>query len=260
MKNTKRTIRTLLIIAIFTAFFSAVRVSAASGLNRKSAVITAGKTVQLTVADKGKATWSSSRKEVAAVSSKGKVTGKKAGTATVSVTVGKKKYSCKITVKAKEAASSMKIEKTDEAITLNNQSTLVLDQNTNGMSAEEAKVYRTIMAKKKSFPEGMKWTNANYYAWNGGIYRGGYGCAGLAFLLSDAAFGNRPAVQHMNFGSIKVGDIVRMEYNTHSVIVLKIVGSTAVVAEGNFDGKVHWGRTISLSEIRATGTYVITRY
>lgn len=50
--------------------------------------------------------WTSNKKSVATVSSKGKVTAKKAGTATITATVGGKKYTCKVTVAKKPAAVS----------------------------------------------------------------------------------------------------------------------------------------------------------
>ena len=46
-----------------------------------------------------------------------------------------------------------------------------------------------ILAMQEEYPEGMPWTNDNYYSWSAGVYSGGYGCAGFAFLLSDAGFG-----------------------------------------------------------------------
>ncbi|MCI9063765.1 MAG: Ig domain-containing protein [Clostridia bacterium] len=46
-----------------------------------------------------KVKWSTSNKKVATVSSKGRVTAKKKGTATITAKVGNKKYKCKITVK-----------------------------------------------------------------------------------------------------------------------------------------------------------------
>ena len=250
MKNTKRTIRALLILAVIATIFTAINVSAATGINRKKATVTVGKTVQLTVADSGKVSWESSKKTVATVTSKGKVTGKKAGTATITAKVGKKKYTCKVTVK--KASSS--------SLNLKSNGTLALDNNTTGMTAEEVKVYRTIMAKKASFPEGMTWTNSNYYAWNGGLFRGGYGCAGIAFLMSDAAFGTVTAERHTNFDNVKVGDILRVDYDSHCVLVLKVVGDTFVVMEGNYNGCIHWGRTISRAEVKRSGSYVITRY
>lgn len=51
-----------------------------------------------------KVKWSSSRKSIATVSSKGKVTAKKPGTAVITAKVGKKKLTCKITVKKRISA------------------------------------------------------------------------------------------------------------------------------------------------------------
>ena len=55
---------------------------------------------------KKKAKWSSSNKSVATVTSKGKVTAKKKGTATITAKVGSKKYTCKITVKPAQISKS----------------------------------------------------------------------------------------------------------------------------------------------------------
>ena len=50
----------------------------------------------------GTVKWSSNKTSVATVSSSGKVTAKKAGTATITATVSGKKYTCKVTVKEKK--------------------------------------------------------------------------------------------------------------------------------------------------------------
>jgi len=78
--------------------------------------------------------------------------------------------------------------------------------------------------------------------------------------MSDTVFGDKPAKLHTNYNNIRVGDIIRMNGNTHSVIVLKVVGDTFVVAEGNYNASIHWGRLIKRSEVKATGTYVMSRY
>ena len=71
-------------------------------LNKKTATITEGKTLQLKISGtKQKVKWTSSKKSVASVSSKGKVTARKPGKATITATVGGKKYKCKITVRKK---------------------------------------------------------------------------------------------------------------------------------------------------------------
>lgn len=201
-------------------------------LNSKSLTLSKGKTYQLKITGTSAESWSSNDESVASVSSKGKVTAKNAGKATITCK-GKngKAYKCKVTVE----------ENSSSALT-------------------EKQVYADMIAMKSKYPEGMKWTNANYYAWKGGIYSGGYGCAGFAFAISDAAFGDLPARKHTDFSSIRVGDIVRMNNDTHSVIVLEVKENGVVVAEGNYNSSVHWGRQISFSAIRSTGTYVLTRY
>ena len=121
-------------------------------------------------------------------------------------------------------------------------------------------VYNSMIALKKDYPTGTPWDNSNYYEWKGGVFTGGYGCAAFAFMLSDAAFGNRKAKQVYNFDNIQVGDILRINDDTHFVIVLSIDGNTYTVAEGNYNKAVKWGRKISLSSIKANGTYILTRW
>lgn len=71
-----------------------------SGLNYSDRVAYVGDTYQFEVFNaKGKVKWTSSKKSVAEVSSKGKVKIKKKGTATIKATVGKTTYTCKLTVK-----------------------------------------------------------------------------------------------------------------------------------------------------------------
>ncbi len=69
-------------------------------LNKKTLTLGSGKTYKLKLKNipaKKKVKWSSSKKRVATVSKKGKVTAKKAGTANIYAKVGKKKYACKVT-------------------------------------------------------------------------------------------------------------------------------------------------------------------
>lgn len=125
----------------------------------------------------------------------------------------------------------------------------------------ESEVYAAMIAMQKVLPEGTKSTNADYYAWKGGIFRGGYGCAAFAFRLSDTAFGSLPARQFTDYKQLRVGDLLRMENDTHFVVVLEIRANAIVVAEGNYNEQVHWFREIPMTEVFSAGTvYGITRY
>lgn len=106
MKITKKILAVLLSLVLLLTLIPSLsmeNVSAAqkkAKLNKSKATIYVGKTVTLKLKNnKKKVKWSSSNKKVATVSKKGKVTGKKAGKATITAKVGKKKYKCKVTVK-----------------------------------------------------------------------------------------------------------------------------------------------------------------
>ena len=118
----------------------------------------------------------------------------------------------------------------------------------------ESEVYKAMVALKSDYPEGMAWTNDNGYSWKGGIFSTGYGCAGFAFILSDAAFGDLPArmVSDFIYADIRVGDILRINNDSHSVIVLEKHSDHVVIAEGNYNNSIHWGR--KLDRISSTGS------
>lgn len=69
-------------------------------ISQKTLTLEVGKSKTLKVSGTGKkVTWTSSKKSVAVVSTKGKVTAKKEGSTVITATVNKKKYTCKVTVK-----------------------------------------------------------------------------------------------------------------------------------------------------------------
>lgn len=96
----------LVLVFIFSGITEPQYVFAAKKvtLNRKKVVITVGKKVKLKLKNtKKKVKWTSLNKAVASVNKKGLVKAKKKGTAKIRAKVGRKKYICKITVKAKAA-------------------------------------------------------------------------------------------------------------------------------------------------------------
>ena len=73
-------------------------------INAKKKTLYVGNTYKLKITGtKKKVKWSTSNKKVATVNSNGKVIAKKQGTITITATVGKQKFKCKITVKAKNS-------------------------------------------------------------------------------------------------------------------------------------------------------------
>ena len=131
--------------------------------------------------------------------------------------------------------------------------------------------YKTV----SGYEQGAPWTddtfipgtNSNTYTWKGGtadgLPNGGTGCAAFSFILSDAAFGNLPARKldngNFTFSDVKVGDILRVNNNSHSVIVLHVGDDGVVIAEGNFNRSVNWGRAMTKAEVEAA-TFLVTRY
>ncbi len=135
-----------------------------------------------------------------------------------------------------------------------------VDDDSYDFNEEEMSIHKSMLALKEQYPEGMRWTNDNYYEWKGGIYTGGYGCAAFSYMLSDAAFKNLPARMHSDFNNLRVGDILRINNDTHYVIIIGLNDSGVILAEGNFNSSVHWGRKISFERIKAIGNYILTRY
>lgn len=129
---------------------------------------------------------------------------------------------------------------------------------------DEDEVQKVIYSLQDDYPEGMFWTNeSNSYMWDGGIYGTGYGCAAFTFLLSDEAFGLLPAKQIKNgnfeFEDVRIGDILRVDDDTHSVIVIDRDDNGVTVAEGNYNSSIHWGRKFTVKEVEAAD-YILTRY
>ena len=115
MKRLKKTSIILLMCMLLSVIVMPVSASAAK-LNKKSISLNVGKTYTLkATGTKGKITWTSSKKSVATVSSKGVVKAKKKGTAVITVKYGKnKKLTCKVTVK--QPVKSIKLNKTSATL------------------------------------------------------------------------------------------------------------------------------------------------
>ncbi|MDE6919492.1 MAG: hypothetical protein K2P89_06290, partial [Lachnospiraceae bacterium] len=84
--------------------------------------------------------------------------------------------------------------------------------------------------------------------------------AGFAFAFMYEVLVYSKAKIHTDYNNIKVGDILRVENNTHSVIVLEVRENSVIVAEGNYNASIHWGREIPKSNLVDPSSYIMTRY
>lgn len=92
----------LLVSGSFLENAMSVKAKAKIALNKKKITLTVGKKTKLKLKNyKKKVKWSTSRSKVAAVNKAGVVTAKKKGTAKITAKAGKRKYTCKVTVKGK---------------------------------------------------------------------------------------------------------------------------------------------------------------
>lgn len=90
-------------------------------LNMKNKTLAVGQKCQLKVknADKKKVKWSSTKKKIATVSKKGKVTAKKTGTTKIRAKIGKKVLVCKIVVKKAKTKSPSTVQQPSAKVTEN---------------------------------------------------------------------------------------------------------------------------------------------
>lgn len=134
-----------------------------------------------------------------------------------------------------------------------------------------SEVYEILIGMQSVYPEGKYWTDASsgLYTWKGGtgnnreIANMGTGCVYFCFHLSDTAFGTLPArltrTGGFTISDVRVGDLLRTDFNTHSVIVLQVHEQSVLIAEGNYKKSIHWGRVLSKSEVE-NADHLITRY
>ena len=100
MKKVKKLSLLLLLCFLTTMMFMPMSVSAAAKLNKKSITLKEDETCTLKVSGtKQKIKWTSSNRSIATVSKKGVVKGVTAGKCTITAKYGKKKLTCKVTVK-----------------------------------------------------------------------------------------------------------------------------------------------------------------
>ncbi len=111
MKKIKKISLIITVLALFMAL--SMTSTAAVKISKKSLTLVKGQTAVLKISGtKKNVQWSSSKKSVAAVTRTGKIVAKKKGTAKITAKIGRKKYTCKVTVKdrltARQAEKAVK--------------------------------------------------------------------------------------------------------------------------------------------------------
>lgn len=135
----------LLICCLLLSSICFVEANAASiKLNKTKISLKSGKTFQLKLnGAKGKIKWKSSKKTIASVNSKGKVTGKKSGKAKITATYKGKSYKCSVNVKK---VTIKKISLNKSKLTINKGKTATL---------------KCTVKPKTASNKKLKWTSSN---------------------------------------------------------------------------------------------------
>ena len=119
------------------------------------------------------------------------------------------------------------------------------------MPSEEA-VHKMIIELQKLYPNGSRAADS----------------AKFANQISVAVFGSyhvRPERKHSDFDELMVGDIARINNDTHSVVILDISDKFVTVVEGNstlisLTGRVRWGYAYPIDEFKEAFNHALTRY
>ena len=137
----------------------------------------------------------------------------------------------------------------------------------------ETDVYNRIMERQyvEGYTEGTPWDNSHTYRNTveyDGYPAGCYGAGGcFAFMMDMMEYASNYEYPirvvhgtYDNLPKLHVGDGVRVNNDTHSVLIIEVHsdGHTVTVAEGNFNRSVHWGRVIDLADPSSGFCYIST--
>lgn len=129
----------------------------------------------------------------------------------------------------------------------------------NGKEINDENIREILNGLREEYPEGTTWNLGTYYSSEGLQFRG-VGCAAFAAMCTDKVWGDNPGTRYEGFESIRVGDILRVKYDSHSVVVLEVLPDSVIVTEGNYQGIVHWDRELSRSYLENGRFFGTTRY
>lgn len=194
------------------------------------------------VGENKKVHWSSDNKN-ATVNKKGKVKAKRPGKVTITARSGNAFVTCEFTI----------LKKTKQA----------------KLTELEKSLLKKIKDLKKKYPQGTKWgDDKNYFCKVENL--NGFGCVALALEISDYLFGEDVPFTKVDDLSdiekrIRIGDIVRMEDDTHSVVIIDRDAEGVTLVEGDFTYNdeadiVYWGSKFTYEELKKVTNYYHTRH
>ena len=129
----------------------------------------------------------------------------------------------------------------------------------NGKEITDENIREILNGLRDGYPEGTVWNLGTYYSSDGLGFRG-VGCAAFAAMCTDEVWGDNPGTRYEGFESIRVGDILRVKHNSHSVVVLEVLADSVIVTEGNYEGVVHWDRELTRAYLEGGNFFGTTRY
>lgn len=138
------------------------------------------------------------------------------------------------------------------------------DTNNDGVVTEE-EVIAALAVLKEKYPEGYPWGSGDSYT--SPIMGAGIECAGWAYMASDSIFSSTaPSRTLSDIKNLRVGDLVYVHTSTieHWAVVTEVGDEFYFLAEGNYNGTVHWSGYGSLSGtanlMSASQATIYTRY
>ena len=142
---------------------------------------------------------------------------------------------------------------------------------TNGKAITPENVTELIYSLKSKYPEGMP--SDDELGFEVGDDAWVSACAAFGLMVDKDIFGDydsysngyySPEYDTIEFGkqlfnTIRPGDNLRLN-GYHTVVVIERNANSLKIVEGNYDGKVHWGRNISLNSFLKMDVQVCSPY
>ena len=96
-----------------------------------------------------------------------------------------------------------------------------------------------------------------------GMQVAGYQCHGFALKVAQDLYGSLKKWKYVeSYRTIHAGDVIRINNNSHTIIVTKVYSGSIQYADCNSTGdcQIQWGKTMSRQALRKAFTYMYTKY